>query len=158
MVRNDLKKLLKQWATKPRGVTAASRGMTLVEVMVVVIIISLVAGMVGVKVFATLEKAKSKAAFTQMKQIASALDLYKLQMRRYPSTAEGLNALVSPGGNQEPFMDRIPTDPWGNDYVYLYPGSSNSKTFEIMTYGPDGAAGGGDDVSSTADPETTKAQ
>ncbi len=157
MVRNNLKNLMKQWATKPRGVTAASRGMTLVEVMVVVIIISLVASMVGVKVFAQLEKARSKTAFTQMKQLASALDLYKLQMKRYPSTAEGLNVLAAPSGNQEPYIDRIPTDPWSNDYVYVYPGTTNSKTFDIMSYGPDGVAGGGDDINVWVDPETTKA-
>ena len=122
------------------------RGMTLVEVMVVVVIISLVAGVVGVAVLGRLEKAKEKVAFTQIKQISEALELYKLSLRHYPSTGEGLQALVSPRGNEKPFMNSIPEDPWGNQYVYIYPGTNTPGGFDIMSYGPDGVAGGGDDI------------
>ena len=121
--------------------------MTLVEIMVVVVIISLVAGVVGVAVLNRLEKARSDVAFTQMKQISEALELYKLSLRQYPSTAEGLQALATPRGNERPFLQNIPKDPWGNDYVYIYPGSHNPGGFDILSKGPDGVEGGSDDVS-----------
>jgi general secretion pathway protein G len=132
------------------------RGMTLVEVMVVVVIISLVAGVVGVAVLNRLEKAREKVAFTQIKQIGEALELYKLSLRRYPSTAEGLQALTQPKGNEKPFMNSIPTDPWGNEYVYIYPGTNNTSSFDIMSYGGDGVQGGGDDISNWDNPEAAK--
>ena len=122
------------------------RGMTLIEIMVVVVIISLVAGVVGVQIFGQLKSAQISTAETQMKQIGEALDLYRLNFRSYPSTAEGLSALVAPKGNAEPFMAKIPQDPWGNDYVYVYPGTHNTGKFDIMSYGPDAVQGGGDDI------------
>lgn len=125
---------------------AAERGMTLIEIMVVVVIISLVAGVVGVAVLNRLEEAKAKLAFTQLKQISEALELYKLSLRQYPSTAEGLFALAAPKGNAQPFMREIPEDPWGNDYVYIYPGSNNPGSFDLMSYGQNEVQGGGDDV------------
>ncbi len=125
---------------------AAERGMTLIEIMVVVVIISLVAGVVGVAVLNRLEEAKAKLAFTQLKQIGEALELYKLSLRQYPSTAEGLLALVAPKGNAQPFMKQIPEDPWGNGYVYIFPGSNNPGSFDLMSYGQNEVQGGGDDV------------
>jgi general secretion pathway protein G len=122
------------------------RGMTLVEIMVVVVIISMVATVVGVTVLQRLGDAQKKVAFTQIRQISDALDLYKLSLRNYPPTGEGLNALVTPKGNEKPFMTSIPKDPWGNDYVYIYPGTHNPNGFDLMSYGPDGVNGGGDDV------------
>lgn len=129
-----------------RVLRAAERGMTLVEIMVVVIIISLVSGVVGVAVFGQLENAKKKTAQTQMKQIADALELYKLSNRQYPSTAEGLSALASSRSGEAPVMQSVPKDPWDSDYVYIYPGSTNPRSFDLMSYGPDGASGGGDDI------------
>ena len=131
----------------------AQRGMTLIEIMVVVVIISLVAGVVGVQIFGQLKSAQISTAKTQMKQIGEALDLYRLNFRNYPSTAEGFGALVAPKGNAEPFMESIPQDPWGNDYVYVYPGTHNSRKFDIMSYGPDAVQGGGDDIGNWADPQ-----
>ena len=122
------------------------RGMTLVEIMVVVVIISLVAGVVGVQVFGQLKKAQINTAQTQIRQISEALDLYKLNFRNYPSTGEGLTALVSPKENAEPFLPEIPEDPWGADYIYIFPGSKNTGSFDLMSNGPDGVQGGGDDV------------
>ena len=122
------------------------RGMTLVEIMVVVVIISLVVGVVGVQVFGRLKEAQIETTRTQIKQVSDALDLYKLQFRKYPSTGEGLAALTSPKGNHEPFMAQVPKDPWGGDFVYIYPGTKNSRGFDILSYGPDGVSGGGDDI------------
>jgi len=124
----------------------AERGMTLVEIMVVVIIIGLVTSIVGVSVFGQLAKAKIATAHTQMKNIGEALELYKLSYHNYPSTSEGLQALASPKGGGAPIMREIPKDPWDRDYVYIYPGQNNQGSFDIMSYGDDGVAGGGDDV------------
>jgi len=120
--------------------------MTLIEIMVVVVIISLVAGTVGVSVLNSLQKAKKKLAYTQIKQISEALELYKLSLRHYPSTAEGLPALTAPKGNEKPFMPSIPNDPWDAEYVYIFPGTNNAGSFDLMSYGPDGVQGGGDDI------------
>jgi general secretion pathway protein G len=129
-----------------RGRRAAQRGMTLVEIMVVVVIISLVTGVVGVAVLNRLEKARHEVALTQIKQISDALELYKLSMRNFPSTAEGLQALVTPKGGEKPFMNSIPKDPWGQDFVYVYPGTHNPQGFDIMSYGADQVQGGADDI------------
>lgn len=123
-----------------------SRGMTLVEIMVVVVIISLVAGVVGVAVTQRLLTAQKQVAFTQIKNIAEALELYKLALRQYPNTAEGLPALVHPKNNERPFMESVPKDPWGNEYIYIFPGTHNAQGFDILSYGSDGVAGGGDDI------------
>ncbi|KAK1548286.1 hypothetical protein Q3G72_001779 [Acer saccharum] len=134
-------------AMRPKAARRAlQRGMTLVEIMVVVVIISLVAGVVGVAVLQRLGDAQKKVAYTQIRTLSDALDLYKLSLRNYPSTAEGLNALVTPKGNEKPFLSSVPKDPWGNDYVYIYPGTHNPNGFDLMSYGPDGVQGGGDDV------------
>lgn len=136
---------------------ALERGMTLIEIMVVVVIISLVAGVVGVAVLGQLSKAQSKIAYTQIKQISEALELYKLSFRNYPSTGEGLNALVSPKGNEKPFLPTLPKDPWDHDYVYVYPGQHNNDSFDLMSYGPDGVQGGTDDISNWTDPNASAA-
>jgi general secretion pathway protein G len=142
-----LRSLVVEWATPPKeSARRRQRGMTLVEVMVVVMIIGLVAGLVGVAAFGRWQDAQRRAAYTQIKSIGEALELYRLSMRRYPSTAEGLQALASPKGNEEPFMKKIPEDPWGNEYVYIYPGQQNPKGFDLISYGPDGVQGGEDDV------------
>ncbi len=131
---------------RSRTVRALQRGMTLIEIMVVVVIISLVAGVVGVSVLQRLGDAQRKLAFTQIHQLADALDLYRLSTNKYPNSSEGLQALVAPKDNVRPFLPNVPKDPWGNDYVYVYPGVHNPGGFDLMSYGPDGVAGGGDDV------------
>jgi len=127
------------------------RGMTLVEIMVVVVIISLVVGTVGVAVFNALQTAQEKTTRTQMKAVADALDLYKLNNRRYPSTAEGLQALTQTSSGGRPTMELVPKDAWGNDFVYIYPGSHNSGKFDILSYGSDGVAGN-DDIGNWEEP------
>jgi general secretion pathway protein G len=133
-------------------VRAAERGMTLLEIMVVLVIIGLIAGIIGVNVLGQLEEANVKTASTQIKQIGAALDLYKLSFRTYPSTGEGLQALVTPKGNAQPFMKEIPKDPWDRDFVYIYPGTNNAGGFDLMSYGKDGVQGGGDDVTNWSQP------
>jgi general secretion pathway protein G len=122
------------------------RGMNLLEIMVVLVIISLVAGTVGVAVMKQLDNAKRKQAGVQIHNLAEALELYKLQFHNYPSTGEGLQALVVPKGNAQSFITSVPQDPWGHDYVYIFPGAGNQGGFDLLSYGPDGVQGGGDDI------------
>ncbi len=151
-VKSFLQTRFQQELLANRRRRAAQRGMTLVEIMVVVVIISLVATVVGVSVLSRLDEARKSLAKTQIHNIADALDLYKLSMRNYPSTAEGLQALVSPKNNEKPFLDKVPKDPWGNDYVYIFPGQHNPGGFDIMSYGQDSVPGGGDDIGNWDEP------
>ena len=121
-------------------------GMTLVEIMVVIVIIGMVMGMVGVSVFGSLGNAQKDVASSQIKKFGEALDLYKLQFRRYPNSGEGLQALVNPPNNQEPFMKEIVKDPWDQPYSYVSPGNHNRGGYDICSNGPDMIASTEDDI------------
>ena len=124
-------------------------GFTLVEIMVVVVIIGLLAGLVGPRLFGQTYDAKVTATKTQMANFRSTLELYHLNNGFYPSTEQGLEALVSkPSGRPEPknypeggYMKKLPPDPWGNPYVYQYPGTKSNE-FELYSLGADGQEGG----------------
>jgi len=124
---------------------AAQAGFTLVEVLVVISIIGLIMGLVGPRVLNYLSDAKVKAAKIQIESFSSALDLYFLDVGRYPSSTEGLNALMQrPSGANAwngPYLKGaiVPKDPWGSAYVYKSPG--DRKPYDIMSFGPDGANG-----------------
>jgi general secretion pathway protein G len=134
--------------TRPhfRTSRAAARGMTLIEILVVLVLIGVVLGIVGGNFIGRGEKAKADAAKIEMGQIGQALDLYKLETGRYPTTQEGLQALVSaPTGVTNwngPYWKKstLPRDPWGNEYRYASPGQSGA--FDIVSYGADGREGG----------------
>jgi len=152
-----MKKWLKKfWGFQARPaarrgrIRRGERGMTLLEIMVVLVIIGLATTMIGVAVFGVKTDAEIKTARNQIAMFGDPLKLYRLSFGKYPSTAEGLKALVSPSGNRQPYMEEIPIDPWGNEYVYTYPGSKNTNGYDIVSYGPDGAPGGGDDVGNWA--------
>ncbi len=115
---------------------AAERGMTLIEIMVVLVIIGLIAAAVTVNVMGSLAEAKNKQAKTDLHTIENCLDLYKLEKGRYPTTEEGLPAVVAAG------KCKNLKDPWGNDYVYLYPGQLHPDSFDVKSYGEDGKPGG----------------
>ena len=121
-------------------------GMTLIEILVVLVLIGIVLGVVGGNFIGRGEKAKADAAKIEIGQIGQALDLYKLEIGRYPSSQEGLQALVTapPGvGNWNgPYWKKasIPKDPWGNEYKYVAPGQHGS--YDILSYGADGKEGG----------------
>lgn len=121
-------------------------GFTLLELLVVLLIIALLAGYVGPKLFGEIGKARSKTAASQMKSIADALDRYRLDTGRFPSSEEGLRALsVDPGNVQGwsgPYMSHdVPPDPWGAQYVFRMPGESG-KDYDLLTLGADGRPGG----------------
>ncbi len=122
-----------------------SRGFTLLELLVVVAIIALLAGYVGPRYFGQIGKAETNAARAQIDSLEKALDTYRLDVGRYPTTAEGLAALeVQPSGVTKwagPYLKKgIPQDPWGRPYLYKSPGDHGE--FDLYTLGKDGAPGG----------------
>jgi general secretion pathway protein G len=129
-------------------ITAAGRddGFTLVEILVVITIIGLIMGLVGPRVLNYLSESKVKAAAIQIQSFASALDLFYLDLGRYPTTSEGLAALVQrPAGSSGwngPYLKNasVPNDPWGHPYKYRSPGEHGP--FEIISLGSDGKEGG----------------
>jgi general secretion pathway protein G len=124
----------------------AQRGMTLIEILVVLVLIGIVLGIVGGNFIGRGEKAKADAAKIEISQIGQALDLYKLETGRYPTSSEGLQALVAaPAGATNwngPYWKKssIPKDPWGNDYRYSSPGQKGA--YDILSMGADGKEGG----------------
>lgn len=120
-----------------------SRGFTLIELLVVLAILTLLAGLVGPRVLNQLGGAKSKTAGVQIADLEKSLDLFKLDVGRYPTTEEGLDALVtkpaSVSGWNGPYLKGgVPTDPWGKPYKYAVAGGA----VEILSLGADGATGG----------------
>jgi general secretion pathway protein G len=128
-----------------RGLAAEEGGFTLVELMVVVIIIGLLAALVVPKFFGKVEQSKVKAAQAQIELFGAALDQYRLDVGKYPTTSEGLDALrVKPGSAENwsgPYLKKeIPDDPWGHKYAYSSPGVHDE--YDIVSYGADGTADG----------------
>ena len=135
------------------------RGFTLLEMLVVITVIAILAGVVSPLVFRNVGDAKSSAARSQIEIFGLALDSYRLDNDYYPSTSQGLDALVrvpsgSPAPRQwrGPYLKRaVPLDPWGRPYVYRSPGDSNPTSYDLLTLGRDGAAGGdGEDADLTS--------
>lgn len=124
----------------------SSRGFTLIELLVVLAILALLAGLVGPQVLNQLGGAKSKTAGLQIRDLEQALEMYKLDVGRFPSSDMGLEALMrSPGGVRGwngPYLkgSKIPEDPWGNEYQYRFPGQGGG--YDLISYGADGSPGG----------------
>ncbi len=147
---NMLSASLLRFATRRRARAAGPRtgeaGFTLVEILVVITIIGLIMGLVGPRVLNYLSESKVKAATIQIESLAGALDLYFLDNGRYPTSAQGLDALVQrPGGASAwngPYLkgNGVPLDPWGHAYVYRSP--ADRAPYEITSYGADGQEGG----------------
>jgi general secretion pathway protein G len=124
---------------------ARARGFTLIELLVVLAILTLLAGLVGPRVLNQLGGAKSKTAGVQIADLEKSLELFKLDVGRFPTTEEGLQALsvkpASANGWNGPYIKgSVPNDPWGKPYKYTSPAAGGGV--EILTLGADGAAGG----------------
>lgn len=131
--------------------TKLKAGFTLVEMLLVLVILATLAAVVIPKFAGRTQQAKVTAAQTQIANLETSLDSFEIDNGFYPNSSDGLNALVSQPNNAQdwkgPYMKKgVPTDPWGNNYIYTYPGKNNPNGYDLMSMGPDGKAGGGDDI------------
>ena len=143
--------LKEEVCVKKAGILRDARGFTLIEIMVVIVILGILAAIVVPRIMTSPDEAKRTAAQVQMKNIEGALKLYYLDSGFYPSTEQGLEALIEkPTVGRVPrkykeggYVDggKVPLDPWGNPFVYLSPGVHN-REYDMESYGADGADGG----------------
>ena len=122
-------------------------GFTLLELLVVIVIIGLLAGYVAPRYFSQVGRSEVQVARSQIDSLEKALDQYRLDVRRYPSPEEGLEALVAKPASAAnwngPYLKKaVPADPWGRPYMYRAPGAKPGHEFEVVSFGRDGKAGG----------------
>ncbi len=128
-------------------------GFTLIEIMLVVVIIGILGTIVVVKLGGKSDEAKQVAARADIKNYSTALGLFELDTGSYPTTAQGLEALVSSSKSgadssrwKGPYVSSVKDDPWGSPYVYRFPAADNPRGFELISHGPNLVEGGGDDI------------
>lgn len=131
----------------------SDRGFTLIELLLVMVILTVLAAVVVPKFTKRSEQARITAANTDISNLEVALDAFEVDMGRYPTSTEGLKALVEQPTStttvkwKGPYIKRgIPSDPWGNQYIYTIPGKHNTSGYDLFSYGPDGKEGGSDDI------------
>ena len=133
--------------SKNSGKIQNMRGFTLIEIMVVVVILGILAALVVPNILGNVDTARITAARQDLKAIESALDMYRLDNYTYPTSQQGLDALVTQPADpsirnwrQGGYLKKLPKDPWGNPYQYLYPGTQ--AEMDIWSMGADGQTGG----------------
>ena len=132
------------------GRTAQSRAFTLVEMLLVLTILAILAGIVLPKIVGRGEDARKKAALTQINSFATALDMFEVDNGDYPSGRNGLHDLVvqpRDAKNWHQYLDSIPLDPWQHPYIYVKPGKHRQNSYDLSSAGPDGREGTDDDIS-----------
>jgi general secretion pathway protein G len=124
-------------------------GFTLIEILVVLVVLAILASLVAPNIFRHVETAKDATARTQIEMLGAALDAYRLDNGRYPTTEQGLGALWTtpaaprPSSWRGPYLRKpVPLDPWGKPYVYRFPATNGKPGFELLSYGADGQPGG----------------
>ncbi|HFS5793973.1 TPA: type II secretion system major pseudopilin GspG [Citrobacter werkmanii] len=128
------------------------RGFTLMELMVVIVILGVLASLVVPNLMGNKDRADRQKAVTDIVALENALDMYKLDNHRYPTTEQGMEALVTAptltplaeNYSTDGYIRRLPNDPWGNDYILISPGEHGAV--DIISAGPDGEAGTADDI------------
>jgi general secretion pathway protein G len=138
---------VQNWLTKPFGSKRSDRGMTIIEILIVIALMGTILTLIATNILNVGEGARRDAAVIAMQKIQSSLDMYRIHNYRYPSTEQGLRALVvQPADNNRwrgPYIDdKQLEDPWGNTYSY----ESDGRTFRIISPGPDGVLGTEDDL------------
>jgi general secretion pathway protein G len=135
--------------TRIRRPSRAPGGFTLIELLLVMVILGILAAVVVPRLVGRSEDAKISAAKTDVSNIGGALDQFEIDNGRFPTSEEGLNALLeNPGGLttwKRPYISKMPTDPWGQPYIYRCPGNGG-KDYDLLSGGPDKHEGGTDDI------------
>lgn len=129
----------------PRRALRREQGFTLLELLVVLVVLGLLAGLVAPKYFNQLGKSEAKVARAQIEGLSKALDLYRLEVGHYPTSEQGLQALTAAPTDETrwagPYLQKnVPQDPWGRNYVYRSPGENGE--FDLLSMGKDGQPGG----------------
>ena len=139
---------------QPTTSAQRNQGFTLIEIMAVVLIIGMLSGIVGFAVFQQVDKARVVTAKTQISRLESSLELYAMDNGRFPTSEQGLEALITePTGAPEPLSyqpggylkgGELPLDPWGYEFQYESPGTNNQDSYDLWSFGKDGIPGGDD--------------
>ena len=125
----------------------ANMGFTLIELMIVVIIIAALAAMVAPNLIGRSDEAKAKIAQGDLASLDTALKLYRLDKGAYPTTQQGLEALLmAPGPGREPYLEKPALDPWQRKYLYRCPGTHRTASYDLSSAGRDGKEGSEDDI------------
>ena len=130
---------------RPSGASmSAQAGFTLIEIMVVVIIIGLLSALIVPNLLENSDRASQIKAKADIRAISGQMSMYKLDNFAFPNTSEGIQALVTNPGKStwRGYLDKLPKDPWNNDYQYAQPGTNNTTTYDIWSLGSDGVPGG----------------
>jgi general secretion pathway protein G len=144
--------------------TTRVAGFTLIEIMAVVLIIGLLSTLVGLAIFPQIDKSRVNAARAQIRMLDAALETYRMDNAKFPTTEQGLDALIHPPDDAANFQPggylrerRIPVDPWGNPYKFESPGQHNPHAYDLWSFGGDGKSGGDGvdaDITNWVDGET----
>ncbi|MCI0498154.1 MAG: type II secretion system major pseudopilin GspG [Planctomycetales bacterium] len=140
--------------------TLPPTGFTLIELLLVLVILAALATVVVPKFTKRSEQAKITAAQTDIANMEVVFDAFEIDIGRYPTTSEGIRALIDQPSNAEgwkgPYLKRgVPNDPWGNDYIYRQPGQHNEYGYDLSSPGPDGQTGTTDDIINWSEEDNT---